>query len=222
MVLKLNVNYILISMIKKRLCVAHYNEDLSWLDKINSDVDIFVYHKKDDIDLQYNDKSIIDSNNFILKNVGRESHTYLKHIIDNYDNLYDLEYFSQGYPKEYPGFADVVNNDNVLEYKQYSSWSRTTISYNANIVKHIIAPNTKDIWYNLFDYHPPKETIIIPHAFIKLDKNTILIHKKEIYEKCLDYFKDGRKNNSYAWSFEYFWALLFNKHHLINSKSKNF
>lgn len=202
-------------MIKKRLCVAHYNEELSWLDKINSDVDIFVYHKKDDDSLQYNDKVIIDSNNFILKNVGRESHTYLKHIIDNYDNLYDLEYFSQGFPKEYD-FVDVVNNDNAQEYKQYSSWPQTIFSYDANIVENMRVPNTRNIWYDLFDYDPPKETIIIPHAFIKLDRKTILIHKKEVYEKCLDYFKDGRKNNFYAWSFEYFWALLFNKHHLLN------
>jgi hypothetical protein len=31
--------------------------------------------------------------------------------------------------------------------------------------------------------------------------------------KCLEYVKDNEPKNLYAWSFEYFWALLFNKIH---------
>jgi hypothetical protein len=200
-------------MIKKRLCVAHYNEDLSWLEKINKDVEIFIYHKNDINNLNYNQKITINQNNFELRNVGRESHTYIKHIIDNYDNLYDLEYFSQGYPTEYD-FVDVVNNDNIIEYKQYSNHPDTFFSIDGHITNHMKSrPDTKYIWNNLFNYPPPEKVRIIPYAFIKLDKSRILIHKKEIYEKCLKYFSDNNKDNPYAWSFEYFWGLLFNECH---------
>jgi hypothetical protein len=201
---------------KKRVCVAHYNEDLDWLKKINNDIDIFVYHKKDN-NLDYNQKVILDKNNFELRNVGRESHTYLKHIIDNYDNLCNIEYFSQGYPYEYD-FVNIINNDNVSEYKQYSNYHCTFFSKNGYITEHMKNenyPDTIDIWNNLFNYPPPELTTIIPHAFIKLNKETILIHDKSVYIKCLEYFKDNEKNNLYGWSFEYFWALLFNEHHII-------
>lgn len=204
---------------KKRLTVAHYSENLNWLKKINPEIEIFIYHKKNN-DINYDNKVILSKNEFELSNVGRESHTYIKHIIDNYENLFDLEFFSQGTPDEYPNFIDIVNNDNILEYKQYSIFPKTFDSFDGKITEHMknapegSYPDTVDIWNNLFSYPPPKHTVIVPHAFIKLNKEKILMHNKEVYLKCLDYFSDNNKNNKYAWSFEYFWALLFSEYHL--------
>tara|TARA_B100000524_G_C23649939_1_gene369808 strand:- start:1890 stop:2612 length:723 start_codon:yes stop_codon:yes gene_type:complete len=61
--------------------IAHYKEDLSWVDKyLPKNCRIFIYSKSDMIPnckRKYTHK--------FLKNVGREGHTFLYHIINNYD-----------------------------------------------------------------------------------------------------------------------------------------
>jgi len=69
--------------------LAHYNEDLSWVSHYESgDVSFTVYTKAEDaIDVPEEARR--------LPNVGRESHTYLTHILQNYDNLAEWTVFSQ-------------------------------------------------------------------------------------------------------------------------------
>ena len=88
---------------KTEIVVARYNENLDWLKKIkkSKDLKITVYNKgKDDIDIPF----------IPLPNVGRESHTYLYHIINNYDNLADQTIFCQGDSIFHsPDFLDLIN-----------------------------------------------------------------------------------------------------------------
>ena len=99
--------------IKVEIIIARYNEDLSWLKKIPKSIKITVYNKGlDDItqikDLKYD---IIK-----LPNVGRESHTYLYHIIHNYNNLAHKTIFCQGDSIFHsPGFLDLLKNVNLFE-----------------------------------------------------------------------------------------------------------
>ena len=65
------------------LVVARYLEDVSWLNNIPPQITARVYDKS-------------PSGN--LPNVGREAHTYLHHICENYDDLADLTVFAQGKP----------------------------------------------------------------------------------------------------------------------------
>lgn len=69
------------------MVVAHYNEDLSWIEAVRPFVRLFIYHKGNNPE----NKDFI-----MLKNVGREAHTFLTHIINNYDNLADITLFMQG------------------------------------------------------------------------------------------------------------------------------
>lgn len=75
------------------LIVSRYNEDIDWI----SEFDRFQIYNKglDDISL----------NSIPLPNVGRESHTYLHHIITNYDNLDDIMIFSQGRYRDHFDFS---------------------------------------------------------------------------------------------------------------------
>lgn len=66
-----------------QIVVARYNEDISWTSKYQPNV--IIYNKGN-----YLPKSIS------LPNVGRESHTYLYHIVNNYNNLADRTIFFQG------------------------------------------------------------------------------------------------------------------------------
>ncbi len=65
------------------LVVARYLEDLAWLNNIPPQISARVYDKSPSGD---------------LPNIGREAHTYLHHIVENYDALPDLTIFAQGKP----------------------------------------------------------------------------------------------------------------------------
>lgn len=74
----------------KRLnVIARYNEDISWLEQVQGD--IIVYNKGENY--RWNYKKID------VENYGRESETYVRAIIDNYEMLseYDDIVFLQGY-----------------------------------------------------------------------------------------------------------------------------
>ena len=74
---------------KKRLIISRYDENIEWLNNFK-EYKITIYNKGNESDLK-------GFNNVInLKNVGRESHTFIYHIINNYDSLDDINIFLQG------------------------------------------------------------------------------------------------------------------------------
>ncbi len=82
------------------IVVARYNENLEWTKKF---LNIIVYNKGDTL--------TDDFNQILLNNVGREGHTYYKHIYDNYDNLADYTIFLQGNPFDHsPNIISNLNN----------------------------------------------------------------------------------------------------------------
>lgn len=83
--------------IRKRMVVARYKEDSSWTDTAKHlNIDVLVYDKSNPELKLFEDKVEVRTGLIQLANVGKESHTYLRHIVDNYDNLYDFEIFAQG------------------------------------------------------------------------------------------------------------------------------
>lgn len=83
---------------KFELVIARYNEDLKWLkEEPFNKYNTFIYNKG------VNDDFHKTNSNKIIKldNVGRCDHTYLYHIIENYDNLADVTIFL-------PGSADMT------------------------------------------------------------------------------------------------------------------
>lgn len=89
-----------------QLVVARYNENLEWIneDPYNKYQNV-IYNKSDNSNFSKSDKTrdIIS-----LPNVGRCDHTYLYHIIHNYDNLANITVFL-------PGSADMENKKNKSE-----------------------------------------------------------------------------------------------------------
>mgnify|MGYP001322624846 CR=1 FL=1 len=73
----------------KSLIIARFNEDLNWLQN-HKEFKITIYNKGNPI----KDKSLGKIIN--LDNVGRESHTWLTHITNNYEQLDDVNIFLQG------------------------------------------------------------------------------------------------------------------------------
>jgi hypothetical protein len=95
---------------KYQIVVARYNEDIKWLLPYKEITTI--YNKGD-----YN--PLLHKFNVIyLNNVGRESHTYLYHIIENYDNLADKTIFFQGnlsdHSEKVLDIEDYFQNDSFI------------------------------------------------------------------------------------------------------------
>ena len=79
---------------KKTLVVARYKEDLKWLSEhpFSTIQDVVIYNKGDDNNFYKPKNSKIVK----LPNIGRCDHTYLYHIINNYDTLSDNTIFLVG------------------------------------------------------------------------------------------------------------------------------
>ena len=70
------------------IVIAHYNEDLSWL--VPSASEATIYSKGSAPKIAQLPPCIP------LPNIGRETHTYLYHIVANYHNLAEKTMFLQG------------------------------------------------------------------------------------------------------------------------------
>ena len=75
------------------IIVSRYNENLNWtLETPFNEFKYIVYNKGGNENFEKkNVKQVIN-----LKNVGRECHTYLYHIVNNYDNLNKILVFFPG------------------------------------------------------------------------------------------------------------------------------
>lgn len=77
-----------------QLVIARYNEDLKWInDDPYSKYQNIIYNKSDNNNFSKSDKT---RETVSLPNVGRCDHTYLHHIIKNYDNLANITVFLPG------------------------------------------------------------------------------------------------------------------------------
>jgi hypothetical protein len=75
------------------IVVARYNENLEWTNQGPfSKYPKVVYNKGSNDEYVVNNLKV----NYKIQNVGRESHTYLYHIINNYDNLAEITIFLPG------------------------------------------------------------------------------------------------------------------------------
>jgi hypothetical protein len=89
----INENFIAEETNNIDIVIARYNEDLKWtLERPFNQYKYIVYNKGDNEDFEkQNIKKIIN-----LPNVGKCDHTYLNHIITNYNNLSEIIVFLPG------------------------------------------------------------------------------------------------------------------------------
>ena len=71
------------------IVIAHYNESLTWLSSYSDCVSVYSKGQPPPNPGVFREAKP-------LPNVGRESHSYLYHILNNYDNLADVTLFLQG------------------------------------------------------------------------------------------------------------------------------
>jgi hypothetical protein len=75
------------------LVVARYAEDIKWIEKLPKAMfkSIKIYNKGKPLDYRIDGTEVIE-----LDNIGREPHTYLTHVVNNFNNLADITLFLPG------------------------------------------------------------------------------------------------------------------------------
>jgi len=100
---------------KVEIVLAHFNEDLSWTSAFRGICSI------------YTKSPNVSSQAKRLPNVGREGHTFLYHIVNNYDILADWTVFSQagepttGYSGHRAGGGHMLPNVSFADYVWHNS-----------------------------------------------------------------------------------------------------
>lgn len=160
------------------IIVARYNEDVSWTKNFKN---VLIYNKGEPLDDSY--KQILTDN------VGREGHTYYKHIVDNYDNLDEHIIFLQGNPFDHsPHLINKIKNLNYDEEFTYISEIIFTTNLDEQISRYYdCCKDIKKIYTKLFNIEPKNHQFIFfgAGAQFMVSKNLILKHSKEYYEEIV-------------------------------------
>jgi len=188
---------------KVNIVISRYNEDINWCDPFINICNI--YNKGNDLDNKF------INNVTKLDNIGRESHTYIQHIIDNYDNLADYTIFLQGNPFDHsPDIINdihhIINNDNNFDFKF--------------LTKSIVSTNLSGC------FHHPGLPLIGCHYLIfgnllcnlefkfgvgaqfVVSKKNIIKRDKHFYEKII-LLLESSISPIEGYVFERFWGLIF-------------
>jgi len=190
---------------KKDLVVAHYREDTRWIHELESEYNVFVYHKDNSLSAREFDRvpvyrregSILHCD---LPNVGRESHTYLYHIVKNYENLAETTAFIQGNPFDHqPALLSMLKN---LGERDYHNFSYKVEQQNKFFQEQLDDENFRrvnffygnhlSLYRELFDKDLPKKYKVGIHGLFAVPKHLILQNEKSVYLKCLDKFDNSK------------------------------
>jgi len=207
------------------IVVARYNEPLTWLDYLTPEqkAHIKVYNKgPDDLPCPVTEK---------LPNVGREGHTYLWYIIQNYERLPDYLIFIQANPFDHFNFKAKDMSDVVSDWLREIKWYGITEGISSDKYQHDIShesrfkyykgnlhPSSKNLgeWMDEFiepGVCPPKRM----HACgcFGVSSNLIKTRPVEYYKRILDELAVDNNPESGHY-LERSWHYIFNGHRHIS------
>lgn len=221
------------------MVIARYNESLAWLkEKPFSDVAYIVYNKSDNEDFVKLKKFRMS---IPLENVGRETHSYLKHIIDRYDKLADVTVFLPGsaqLPNKFDRSKKVVSsvrsspattfscfngehkvNDYyynfTLDTYQTSDEKNKNLNSDESMQLSDVRPFGK--WYTTHFGENASSNCAPWNAIFAVTREDIRRNSKEYYEKLLSQV-DSHKNPETGHYFERAWETVFSPNPLPTTK----
>ena len=207
---------------KFQIIVARYEEDIAWLLPFKNIT--IVYNKGTD------DSILNKFETIYLNNYGRESHTYLYHIITNYDNLADKTIFFQGKIndhkildiEDYFGIDSIIGKFDNIEinklkkkidhYGKYEKFVKDGTMKVCNYTPYEWLVNI--IGINLDNINSSK---VIWGANFSLSKDIILSKPKIFYQNILRYI-NYHKNPEEGHYLERSWYLIFNQNYIYKNK----
>jgi hypothetical protein len=211
-----------------QLVIARYNEDLKWInDEPYKKYKNIIYNKSDNSDFSTSEKT---TDVVSLPNVGRCDHTYLYHIINNYNNLANITVFLTGSlnldhkkNKSTRLLNEIDNNkQNVFlcsKYKnvqkelydfQLDGWKssdekNSALNTENNLDKAKIRPFGK--WFS-DKFDDLKIEHVSYYGIFSVNKKEILQHPKSYYENLIKDLETS-SNPEAGHFFERAWAAVF-------------
>lgn len=182
--------------------IAKYKEDLSWID-ILEPYRFRIYNKDDGGD---------------LPNIGREAHTYLHHIIENYDKLADVTVFLQGNPLDHtshphPNYRLITDKDELKKLIESHPFDITEPFFSGHIftTSDAIIP-CQNLFGQKVDYIrftagalwivQKADILNRPRIFYELLQKEVIQHENITI--------DERHLSINPWSLERLWQFIFN------------
>ena len=162
------------------IIVARYNENVEWTKQFSN---VIIYNKGNELDNGYN--------KVLLNNVGREGHTYYKHIYDNYDNLTDYTIFLQGNPFDHSpniiySVNKYINNKDLKIEFDFLSEQIHNSSLDLECSRYWQCKNIHKNWERVFGVNGIKQECIFgAGAQFIVSKNKILQNTKEFYKNII-------------------------------------
>lgn len=202
------------------IVIAHYNENIDWIKKLPSD-NVHVY-TKGGVDITG------DYRISYLPNVGRESHTYLHYIIEHYDSLPDIVFFTQG-RDDHIRAEQILQSISALFNPVNSGLSFITNRIEARTINNIYFSEDYRIhywngefldaaecnfkeWFTKYicpSFDFSRALLINFGACFGIKKEAILSRSKEYYMNLLEQLKTHR-NPEVGHFFERSWIYIFN------------
>ena len=182
-------------MVQFRIVVAKYKEDMAW----TSTLPCIIYNK---------DSSNEDSRFITLENIGREAHTYLHHIVSNYDNLDDYTVFVQGHPFDHsPRLLEKIRYISFLdELPDFIHLSEFILPTSTHEDPYHQALPMKEVYTYLFGEPSSRKNFCFGAGAQFLVSRKLIQHiPKETYEKLLKYSVEGWG----PYLLERFWEQIF-------------
>lgn len=206
--------------------IARYSESLSWLDDLNCYATV------------YNKGSGLIDGAVQLPNVGRESHTYLTHIIRNYPDFPEFSVFLQGSPFFHmEQGADILSLNNMIAeniernvpFKGFA-WFRMVCDRLGR--PHQLADPSKkgkwlgwgkdipvgEVYEKLFKRTSPEKFIAsAATGLFMVRRDRILTRPLSLYENALAMVEaDPLDSCNTGHAFERLWQVIFNGSSAIN------
>ena len=211
-----------------RIVIARYNEPIDWLPNIVRNLPgckVTIYNKGPD-DLGVSDYTIIK-----LPNVGRESHSYLTHIINNYQTMDDdVVVFLQAVPFDHC-------REHCREHCKCKEHPRDLDDLLRRIERSILQIISGSVFENIGTYlhkivdgnplnHPTIESELrqtsidvlsaeLPQTFEFSSGALIMVCSTSIFKRPLSFYKvaiemlDTEVNPVRGFCFERLWSLIF-------------
>jgi hypothetical protein len=206
------------------LVVARYREDASWVAGLG--FPYVVYDKSGDPGL------------FALPNIGRETHTYLNHIVRRYPDFADYTVFLQAAPFGHigeatgPEFLRARIEQNVRIGVKFTGFAWFKLKCDRLGRPHAMAePENEGRWKGWGKDIPVGETyaklfsgqvpdtflVTAPAGMLFVSRERILARPKRFYERCLQLVEaDPEDEHNTGHAFERLWQVVFNGDTTLN------
>lgn len=205
------------------LVIAHYNEDLSWLEEEIKSCAIYSKGGKENAP---------PYPHHTIPNIGREGQTYLHHIIERYDSLPDVTIFLQGRIDDHINLSlseikeralktqvgqvttfpfrdlELFDQWDGIPWEDYPSWKKWSSMKRVNAAK-----TPAQYWQTFFPGRKVPASIgFQPAALFAVRKETIQQHSRDFYRLLQEEFFLGHMahvNPETGHHMERFWLAIW-------------